>query len=87
MAPNEHVFEGTLYLVPATPPGTVAHENADVTFEVLGLQAPTARGDAAISITGDREVPPDGPRGTCRYMHKVANEWVDDYKKKQHAEV
>jgi hypothetical protein len=23
----------------------------------------------------------------CRHMHKVAQEWVDDYKKQQHAEV
>ncbi len=39
VAPNEHVFEGTLYFVPAkNARERVAHENAAVTFKEFGLQ-------------------------------------------------
>ena len=77
VAANEHVFEGTLYFVPAeTARERVAHENAAVTFKEFGLQdANTLEAPDDARVTGDRAVPPDGPGSPCRHMHKVANEW------------
>ena len=66
VAPNEHVFEGTLYFVPAkNARERVAHENAAVTFKEFGLAGRQhARGDADDArVTGDRAVPSDGPGG------------------------
>jgi Rieske 2Fe-2S family protein len=90
VAPNEHVFEGTLYFVPATTARErVAHENAAVTFKEFGLQDANTL-EATQTMLESRVIerfPLMDQEVLCRHMHKVAQEWVDDYKKKQDVEV
>ena len=90
VAPNEHVFEGTLYFVPAkNARERVAHENAAVTFKEFGLQDANTL-EATQTMLESRVIerfPLMDQEVLCRHMHKVAQEWVDDYKKQQHAEV
>jgi Rieske 2Fe-2S family protein len=84
------VFEGTLYFVPAkNARERVAHENAAVTFKEFGLQDANTL-EATQTMLESRVIerfPLMDQEVLCRHMHKVAQEWVDDYKKKQDVEV
>ena len=83
-ASNQHIFEGTLYFVPAkTARERVAHELAALSFKEYGHQdANTLEATQTMLESrvldrfplGDQEV-------LCRHLHKVTGEWVDDYKR------
>ena len=67
----------------------VAHENAAVTFKEFGLQDANTL-EATQTMLESRVIerfPLMDQEVLCRHMHKVAQEWVDDYKKQQHTEV
>jgi hypothetical protein len=90
VAPDEHVFEGTLYFVPAkNARERVAHENAAVTFKEFGLQDANTL-EATQTMLESRVIerfPLMDQEVLVRHMHKVARDWVDEYKKKQDVEV
>ncbi len=79
-----HVFEGTLYFVPAqTVRERLAHEMAAVSFKEFGLQdantleATQTMLESRVVSTfplGDQEV-------LCRHLHKVTADWVSDYER------
>jgi phenylpropionate dioxygenase-like ring-hydroxylating dioxygenase large terminal subunit len=79
---NSHVFEGTLYFVPATNARErVAHEMAAVTFKEYGLQDANTL-EATQSMLESRVVstfPLCDQEVLCRHLHQVAKEWVDEY--------
>jgi phenylpropionate dioxygenase-like ring-hydroxylating dioxygenase large terminal subunit len=79
---NSHVFEGTLYFVPArTARERVAHEMAAVTFKEYGLQDANTL-EATQSMLESRvvtEFPLCDQEVLCRHLHQVAKQWVDDY--------
>jgi glycine betaine catabolism A len=90
-APNEHVFEGTLYFVPAKNASErVAHELAALTFKEYGHQDANTL-EATQSMLESRvltQFPLNDQEVLCRHLHQVAADWVDDYKQKhQTAEV
>ena len=82
---NTHVFEGTLYFVPAkTARERVAHEMAAVSFKEYGLQDANTL-EATQTMLESRVLerfPLNDQEVLCRHLHKVAAEWVDDYKKR-----
>jgi glycine betaine catabolism A len=81
---NTHIFEGTLYFVPAkTPRERIAHELSAVSFKEFGLQdantleaTQTMLESRAVDLfpLGDQEV-------LCRHLHNETAKWVDDYQK------
>jgi phenylpropionate dioxygenase-like ring-hydroxylating dioxygenase large terminal subunit len=83
---HSHVFEGTLYFVPATTARErVAHEFAAATFKEYGLQdANTLEATQSMLESrvldrfplGDQEV-------LCRHLHTVTAEWINDYRSAQ----
>ena len=83
-APNEHIFEGTLYFVPAkTARERVGHELAAVSFKEYGLQDANTL-EATQTMLESRVLerfPLMDQEVLCRHLHKVAAEWVDDYKR------
>ncbi len=89
-AVNEHIFEGTLYFVPATTARErVAHEMAAVTFKEYGHQdANTLEATQSMLESGvvdrfplcDQEV-------LCRHLHSVTAAWVDEYRARRSVEV
>jgi len=83
-APNRHVFEGTAYFVPArNARERVAHEMAAVTFKEYGLQDSNTL-EATQTMLESRVVrafPLNDQEILCRHLHKVAADWVDDYKR------
>ena len=85
-APNKHIFEGTLYFVPAkTARERVAHEMAAASFKEYGLQDGNTL-EATQSMLESRVVdrfPLMDQEVLCRHLHKVAAEWVEDYQRQQ----
>jgi hypothetical protein len=85
-APNEHIFEGTLYFVPAkTARDRLAHEMAAVSFKEYGLQDGNTL-EATQTMLESRVLerfPLMDQEVLCRHLHKVAADWVDDYKKER----
>jgi phenylpropionate dioxygenase-like ring-hydroxylating dioxygenase large terminal subunit len=82
-AANQHIFEGTLYFVPAkTARERVAHELAALSFKEYGHQdANTLEATQTMLESRVLERFPLGDQEVlCRHLHKVAGEWVDDYK-------
>ncbi len=81
---NTHMFEGTLYFVPATTARErVAHEMAAVTFKEYALQDANTL-EATQTMLESRVVtafPLNDQEILCRHLHKVAADWVDDYKR------
>ncbi len=79
---NTHVFEGTLYFVPAqNARERLAHEMAAVTFKEYGLQDANTL-EASQMMLESRVVtafPLNDQEILCRHLHKVAADWVDDY--------
>ena len=82
---NSHMFEGTLYFVPAANARErVAHEMAAVTFKEYGLQDANTL-EATQSMLESRAVstfPLCDQEVLCRHLHQVAKEWVDEYQHK-----
>jgi phenylpropionate dioxygenase-like ring-hydroxylating dioxygenase large terminal subunit len=88
---NTHVFEGTLYFVPAsTARERVAHELAAASFKEYGLQDANTL-EATQSMLESRVLerfPLNDQEVLCRHLHKVTADWVDEYtKQREHAEV
>jgi phenylpropionate dioxygenase-like ring-hydroxylating dioxygenase large terminal subunit len=79
---NSHVFEGTLYFVPAkTARERLAHELTAVSFKEFGLQDANTL-EATQSALESRVVsrfPLNDQEVLCRHLHKATAEWVDDY--------
>jgi len=79
---NRHMFEGTLYFVPAkTARERVAHEMAAASFKEFGLQDANTL-EATQTMLESRvvtEFPLMDQEVLCRHLHKVAVEWVNDY--------
>ncbi len=81
---NRHIFEGTLYFVPATnAKDRVAHEMAATSFKEFGLQdantleaTQTMLESRAVDrfLLNDQEV-------LCRHLHKEVADWIEDYKR------
>lgn len=82
---RSHIFEGTLYFVPAkTVRERVAHEMAAATFKEFGLQDANTL-EATQSMVESRAVerfPLNDQEVLCRHLHKEVAEWVSDYQKK-----
>jgi hypothetical protein len=83
---NTHVFEGTLYFVPAkTARERVAHELAAASFKEYGLQDANTL-EATQSMLESRVIerfPLNDQEVLCRHLHKVTADWVDEYEKQQ----
>jgi Rieske 2Fe-2S family protein len=88
---HAHVFEGTLYFVPAkTARERVAHELAAASFKEYGLQDANTL-EATQTMLESRVLqrfPLNDQEVLCRHLHEVTAQWVDEYKKaREHAEV
>ncbi len=83
---NRHIFEGTLYFVPAkSARERLAHEMAAVTFKEYGLQDANTL-EATQSMLESRVLnsfPLNDQEILCRHLHKVAADWVEDYKRER----
>ncbi len=83
---NTHVFEGTLYFVPATNAyERLQHELAAVTFKEYSLQDGNTL-EATQSMLESRAVtqfPLCDQEIALRHLHQTAREWVDQYDKDQ----
>jgi Rieske 2Fe-2S family protein len=81
---NSHIFEGTLYFVPAkTPRERIARELAAVTFKEFGLQDANTL-EATQSMIESRAVdrfPLGDQEVLCRHLHKETAKWVDEYQR------
>jgi phenylpropionate dioxygenase-like ring-hydroxylating dioxygenase large terminal subunit len=80
---NSHMFEGTLYFVPAkTPRERLGHEMAAASFKEFGLQDANTL-EATQSMLESRTVstfPLNDQEILCRHLHEVSVDWVNDYK-------
>jgi phenylpropionate dioxygenase-like ring-hydroxylating dioxygenase large terminal subunit len=83
---NTHLFEGNLYFVPArNARERLAHEMAAVTFKEYGLQDGNTL-EATQMMLESRvvtEFPLNDQEILCRHLHKVAANWVDDYRRER----
>ena len=81
---ESHVFEGTLYFMPAkTPRERVAHELTAVSFKEYGLQDANTL-EATQSMLESRVVerfPLNDQEILCRHLHHETARWVDEYLK------
>ena len=81
---NSHIFEGTLYFVPAkTPRERIAHELSAVSFKEFGLQDANTL-EATQSMLESRAIdlfPLGDQEVLCRHLHNETAKWVDDYQK------
>jgi glycine betaine catabolism A len=81
---NRHIFEGNIYfLPPRTPRERVGLEMAAVTFKEFALQDANTL-EATQSMLESRAVqrfPLNDQEVLCRHLHKVAQDWVEDYQK------
>ena len=84
---DTHVFEGTLYFVPAkTARERVAQEIAARVLQGVrpaGRQHARGDPDACSSRACIERFPLNDQEVLCRHLHKVAADWVDDYKKQR----
>ena len=80
---GSHMFEGTLYFVPAkTARERIAHELAAVTFKEYSLQDANTL-EATQSMVESRVVerfPLNDQEILCRHLHKEVANWVEAYK-------
>src|SRR5262245_4174617 len=83
-AHDSHLFEGTLYFVPAkTPRERIAHELTAASFKEFGLQDANTL-EATQSMIESRVVdqfPLNDQEVLCRHLHREVAKWVDDYLK------
>jgi nitrite reductase/ring-hydroxylating ferredoxin subunit len=81
---NSHLFEGNLYFVPPkTARDRVAQEMAAVTFKEYALQDGNTL-EATQTMLESRVIdafPLNDQEILCRHLHKVAADWVDDYRR------
>jgi glycine betaine catabolism A len=81
---RSHIFEGTLYFIPAkTPRERIAHEMAALSFKEFGLQDANTL-EATQSMIESRVVerfPLNDQEVLCRHLHKETARWVDDYQR------
>jgi len=81
---NSHLFEGNLYFVPATNARErLAREMAAVTFKEYGLQDGNTLEATQLMLESrviDR-FPLNDQEILCRHLHKVAGDWVEDYRR------
>jgi glycine betaine catabolism A len=82
---NRHVFEGTLYFIPAkTARERVAHELTAASFKEFGLQDANTL-EATQSMLESRAVshfPLNDQEVLCRHLHKETADWVNEYTSK-----
>ena len=82
---GSHLFEGTLYFVPAqSARERIAHEMTAATFKEYGLQDANTL-EATQSMVQSRVVqrfPLSDQEILCRHLHREIAEWVADYEKK-----
>jgi hypothetical protein len=86
MAHNKHLFEGNLYFVPAkNARERLAHEMAAVTFKEFAMQDGNTLEATQIMLESRvvTHFPLNDQEILCRHLHKVAADWVDDYKRKR----
>jgi phenylpropionate dioxygenase-like ring-hydroxylating dioxygenase large terminal subunit len=85
---NSHLFEGNVYFPPARKARErIAHEMAAVTFKEFALQDANTL-EATQMMLESRAVdrfPLNDQEVLCRHLHKVAGEWVEDYRKRSGA--
>ncbi len=86
---NTHIFEYNLYCVPATNARErLAHEVSVVTWKEFALQDDNLI--MAVQMMLESRVvtsfPLSDPEILCRHLHRVAVDWVDDYRR-EHADV
>jgi len=85
---GSHIFEGTLYFVPAkTARERVAHELAGVCFKEFALQDANTL-EATQSMMESRVIekfPLSDQEVLCRHLHKEVGDWVNDYQAKKGA--
>lgn len=83
-AANQHVFEGTLYFVPASNARErLAHEMAALSFKEYGLQDASTL-EATQTMLESRVIdrfPLMDQEVLCRHLHQVTAEWVNDYRR------
>jgi len=81
---NSHIFEGTLYFVPAkSARERIAHELAAASFKEFGLQDANTL-EATQSMLESRVVqrfPLNDQEVLCRHFHKEVADWIDDYQR------
>ncbi len=83
---NTHVFEGNLYFVPArNARERLAHEMSAVTFKEYALQDGNTLEATQIMLESRvvTSFPLNDQEILCRHLHKVAADWVDDYKRER----
>jgi glycine betaine catabolism A len=86
IAHNKHLFEGNLYFVPAKDARErLAHEMAAVTFKEFAMQDGNTLEATQIMLESRvvERFPLNDQEILCRHLHKVAADWVDDYKRKR----
>ena len=83
---NTHLFEGNLYFAPSkNARERLAREMAAVTFKEYGLQDGNTL-EATQMMVESRVVerfPLNDQEVLCRHLHKVAGDWVDDYRRER----
>ena len=83
---NTHIFEGNLYFPPArSARERVAHEMTAATFKEYGLQDCSTL-EATQMMLESRAVttfPLNDQEILLRHLHKVAGDWVDDYRRER----
>jgi phenylpropionate dioxygenase-like ring-hydroxylating dioxygenase large terminal subunit len=87
-AVNKHIFEGTMYFVPATNTRQrLAHELAAVTFKEFAFQdANTLEATQTMLEAGVvREFPLNDQEILLRALHKTAGDYVEAYRKETQA--
>ena len=79
---NSHIFEGTLYFVPAkNARERIAHEMAALSFKEFGLQDGNTL-EATQTMLESRVIdrfPLNDQEVLCRHLHKEVADWVERY--------
>src|SRR5262249_17697076 len=86
IAYNKHLFEGNLYFIPAKDARErLAHEMGAVTFKEFAMQDGNTLEATQIMLESRvvETFPLNDQEILCRHLHKVAADWVDDYKRKR----
>jgi phenylpropionate dioxygenase-like ring-hydroxylating dioxygenase large terminal subunit len=79
---SSHVFEGTLYFIPAkTARERLAHEMTAVTFKEYALQDGNTLEATQMGLESQAvgTFPLNDQEILCRHLHKEVADWVDDY--------
>jgi phenylpropionate dioxygenase-like ring-hydroxylating dioxygenase large terminal subunit len=83
---RSHLFEGTLYFVPAkTARERVAHEMAATSFKEFGLQdGNTLEATQTMLESGVVDTfPLNDQEVLCRHLHREVADWVEDYQRER----